>query len=292
MAVLREGRITGSTTAGIIRTARPRQWLKNLLVFVAPAAAGVLTHRQALERSVWAFAIFCLAASATYFMNDAFDAAADAQHPTKRQRPVAAGIISRPLAWSIAGAGLALSAVLGTAILGEPFGLAVVIYGTINLAYGLWLKREPILDIAAVASGFLLRAIAGGLAVHVPLSDWFLIVSSFGSLFVVAGKREADLGEAEAGLYSQQYLRSVRSLSAAVAITAYCLWAFGRASTAGHNEILFELTIAPLVLALLRYALLIEAGQGGTPEDLILGDWVLMGLGLSWVLLFLGAIYA
>ena len=286
--------------AGLVRTARPRQWIKNLLVFAAPGAAGVLTHGTALGRSLVAFAIFCLAASGTYFMNDAFDRNVDRQHPDKRRRPVAAGVVGRRAAALSAALLLAASIGLGVALLGREFALAVGVYAGINLAYSVWLKREPILDLAAVASGFLIRAIAGGLAVGVPLSNWFLIVASFGSLFMVAGKRQVDHRELELagighrgalGAYSQQFLRFIRGTSAGIAITAYCLWAFEKASLAPRGDIYFELTIVPFVLAILRYALLLEGGAGGAPEDVVLGDRTIVALGVVWAALFAAGVY-
>jgi decaprenyl-phosphate phosphoribosyltransferase len=293
--------VATGVAAGLIRTARPRQWIKNLLVFVAPAAAGVLLHPQALARSALAFGLFCLAASATYFMNDAIDAREDRAHPGKCHRPVASGVVSQRLAAVIAGIALPLSIAAAAVVLGPMFALALGIYAAINVAYSLWLKQQAIFDIAAVASGFLIRAIAGGLAVGVPLSDWFLIVSSFGSLFIVAGKRQADLRDVPerrlgprrgVAAYTQDFLRSLGWMSAAVTITAYCLWAFGRASAAGHREILFELTIVPFVLAILRYGLLVDTGQGGSPEEVVLRDRCILALGAVWVLLFAWAAYA
>jgi decaprenyl-phosphate phosphoribosyltransferase len=285
---------------GIIRTARIQQWPKNLIVFMAPGAAGVLLQTHALVRAASAFGLFCVAACGIYFMNDAIDVHADRAHPLKRHRPVAAGLIGTRFAGGTAAVLLSLSILAGTLLLGRLFGLCLAVYAAINLAYSLRLKREPILDIAAVASGFLIRAIAGGLAVPVPLSDWFLIVASFGSLFIVAGKRQADLRNAlgrsvehhgALGAYSQDYLRSVRTLSAAVAIAAYCVWAFQKASGGMHGAVLFELTIVPFVMAILRYALLVESGRGATPEDIVLGDRLMLGLGMAWGLLFFWAIY-
>jgi len=286
--------------AGLIRTARPRQWIKNLLVFAAPGAAGVLTHGTALGRSLIAFAIFCLAASGTYFMNDALDREVDRLHPDKRHRPVAAGVVGPRTAAVAAALLLAGSIGLGAALLGGEFALAVGVYAGINLAYSVWLKREPILDLAAVASGFLIRAIAGGLAVGVPLSNWFLIVASFGSLFMVAGKRQADHRELELGgighrgalgAYSQQFLRFIRGTSAGIAITAYCFWAFEKASLAPRGHVYFELTIVPFVLAILRYALLLEGGAGGAPEDVVLRDRTILLLGAVWAALFAAGVY-
>jgi len=233
-------------------------------------------------------------------MNDALDYEVDRLHPDKRHRPVAAGVIGRSTA-AVGAAFVVPGAIaLAAALLGREFALALGVYAAINLAYSVWLKREPILDLAAVASGFLIRAIAGGLAVGVPLSNWFLIVASFGSLFMVAGKRQVDHRELELGgighrgalgAYSQQFLRFIRGTSAGIAITAYCFWAFEKASLAPRGHVYFELTIVPFVLAILRYALLLEGGAGGAPEDVVLRDRTILVLGAVWAALFAAGVY-
>lgn len=285
---------------GLVRTARPKQWVKNVLVLAAPGAAGALTHVHPLLVTLGAFGIFCLVSSGTYFVNDSLDVAADRRHPTKRHRPIASGVVPVPLAWATGSVLLALGIGLAWLLAGTNLTIVVAAYVAVTLAYSTWLKHEAVLDIAAVAAGFLLRAIAGGLAIAVPLSDWFVIVASFGSLFMVAGKRYAEhreLGEHRGGhratlaTYSLGFLRYVRSLSSAVAIAAYCLWAFEKAAPAGHAAIWFELSIAPFVLAVLRYALLIDTGQGAAPEEVVLGDRTIQALGLLWVLVFALGVY-
>jgi decaprenyl-phosphate phosphoribosyltransferase len=283
----------------LVRMVRPRQWLKNVLVFGAPAAAGQLTHRTALLYSLAAFVIFCLAASGTYCLNDVVDREADRRHPVKRHRPVASGEVSVRLAVTIGGVLLAL-ALAGSAAIGRPrLALVVAIYVGVTVAYSVWLKHEPILDLGAVAAGFVLRAIAGGVATRVPLSNWFIIVASFGSLFMVAGKREAEVmllgheGEshrATLGAYTANFLRHVRSVASGVAMTAYCLWAFEKAH-GSSGAIWFELSIVPFVLGVLRYALLVDAGHGGAPEDVVLGDRTLQALALCLAVLFAVGVY-
>ena len=286
------------------RTARPRQWIKNVLVFAAPGAAGVLFHPHALGRSAAAFAIFCVASSGSYFLNDAVDAEADRSHPTKRNRPVASGQLSVSAAVAVSAFLLALALGLA-ALVGIKLLVAMATYVAIPaLGYSLWFKKEPVLDIAAVASGFIVRAIAGGVATGVPLSNWFLIVASFGSLFVVAGRRYAEhlgLGDERAdhrttlAQYSVGYLRYVRSVSSAVAIAAYCVWAFEKATPSGHpagGAIWFELSIAPFVLAVLRYSLVLEEGRGDAPEDVIVRDRPFQALVAIWALVFALGVYA
>jgi decaprenyl-phosphate phosphoribosyltransferase len=283
-----------STLKAIIRTARPKQWTKNVLVFAAPAAAGVLDQRDALLQTLVAFVGFCLAASGTYFLNDANDAEADRLHPTKRHRPIAAGNLDVRTARVIAIV-LILLALAVTAPIND-FKLTGVVAGyvLVTISYTTWLKYEPVIDLAAVASGFVFRAIAGGVATGVPLSDWFLIVAGAGSLFIVTGKRHAEMVELGSdsfehrrtlGEYSAAFLGYVRAVSSGVMITAYCLWAFENAAHTG-DETWFRLSIVPFVIAVLRYALVVDQGGGGAPEEVVISDRTLQIVGLVWIITF------
>lgn len=285
---------------GLIRSARPRQWVKNVLVFAAPGAAGVLTEAGPLGRTALAFVVFCLAASGTYFLNDSLDYQADRAHPKKRHRPIAAGIVSIGLARVVGGLLLAGATALALPIAGWELALVIAAYVALTLSYSFWLKHQPIIDIAAIAAGFVIRTIGGGVAAGVPISQWFLIVASFGSLFMVSGKRSAEFAEMgdERGstrvtlsYYTASFLRYVRSVTSSVAIAAYCLWAFEKANAA-DTALWFELSIIPFVLGILRYALLLESGQGGAPEEVVLGDRTLQVLGLIWAGLFAAGVYA
>ncbi len=291
---------------GLFRLARPRQWIKNLLIFVAPAAAGVLLQWTVLWHGLAAFGIFCLAASGTYFLNDAIDARSDRLHPTKRLRPVASGAVPVTLAIT-AGMFMMIGAIgLGALLEGHDLAVVMGLYAAVNVGYSFGLKNEAILDLAAVSAGFVLRAVAGGVATNVPLSHWFIIVTSFGSLLVVSGKRSgekkvlAGSGTDDGAirqtlsLYTPEFLRSVRTLSAAVTVTAYCLWAFERAAQVqGHQHpIWFQLTIVPFVLALLHVVRLLDSGAGAAPEELAIHDHRLQIYALSWILLFAVATYA
>ncbi|MDQ3146211.1 MAG: decaprenyl-phosphate phosphoribosyltransferase [Actinomycetota bacterium] len=278
---------------GLVRLARPRQWAKNVLVFAAPGAAGVLTEVDELGATFVAFVAFCLAASGTYYLNDASDVDADRQHPVKRLRPVASGLVPVPTARLLGMSLIACGIVLGFATGSWQLPAVVAGYVILTTSYTVWLKHIAVVDIAAVAAGFVARALAGAAATQVEVSDWFLIVASFGSLFMVAGKRSAELHEsagdtgtrAVLGSYSAEFLNSVRSLATGVTVVAYVLWAFERAELAGEFP-WYELSIIPFVLALLRYALRIDAGAGGAPEDVVLGDRPLQVLGLVWAVAF------
>ncbi len=287
----------------LVRALRPRQWAKNLLVFVAPAAAGVLDHSGDFFRTLAAFGIFCAAASGVYLVNDVADIAADRRHPDKRHRPLATGALSVRTALVAASLLVAVAVGTGWALQGWRMALVVGLYVGVSLSYTAWLKREPVVELIAVASGFVFRAIAGGVATHVPLSNWFLAVTSFGALFVVTGKRAAEhqrLGEDRAwhravlAHYTLGFLRSTLTLTATVTVTAYCLWAFehtGLESHAGHHLVWIQLTVIPVVIGVLYVFRLIEAGEGGAPEELVFKDTKLQVLGLLWVVLFAVGLY-
>jgi decaprenyl-phosphate phosphoribosyltransferase len=286
----------GGLALAMVRAVRPRQWVKNLLVLAAPAAAGALVQPAVAADAGLAVVAFCLVASATYLMNDLADRDGDRRHPVKATRPIAAGLVSPALA---ATTGLVLL-VAGLAV-GSRTGLGLVavliVYLAVNIAYCLVLRRVAVVDLGAVASGFVLRVLAGGLATGVPVSRWLLIVASFGALFVVAGKRYAELleqpqagdpGRPTLAVYTAAYLRFVTALASAVMIIGYCLWAF-TAGMAYHG--LAELSVLPLALVVLRYGLLLETGQGGAPEEVFLRDRALQVLGLLWALIYGTGVY-
>jgi decaprenyl-phosphate phosphoribosyltransferase len=283
----------GSTAAGLLRAMRPKQWAKNVLVAAAPGAAGVLTEGDVLGKVVLGIVAFCLVSSATYLVNDVGDVEEDRRHPTKRERPIAAGVVSPRLAIATAMvlmlAGFAVAATVRWAFLGLIVG-----YVAVTFSYTVWLKHMAVFDIAVVAGGFIFRAVGGGVAVDVPISRWFLIVASFGSLFIVAGKRysehvtmgvERETVRATLAAYSRGYLRYVYTMASAVTLGGYCLWAFEQSRLEGSIP-WFELSIIPFTIGVLRYALLLEEGWGGAPEDIMLGDRPIQVLGVIWLILF------
>jgi decaprenyl-phosphate phosphoribosyltransferase len=266
----------------IVTTARPRQWTKNILVFGAPATGGVS---------------FSLVASGIYFMNDVVDVKADLQHPTKRFRPIASGLLSLRLAVALGSIFVAAGLAVGLWGGGVPLLAVLAGYVALCVAYTFVLRNIALLDIAGIAAGFLLRAVAGGVATDVPLSMWFLIVAGFGSLFLAAGKRRAEyvqLGDERANHrpslseYSEEYLRYIQYSSSTVTMAAYTMWAF---EGAAGGSLWSGLSIIPFVLGILRYALLLEKGRGDRPEEVVLADPQLIVLGVSWVLLVATGVY-
>lgn len=284
----------------LIRTARPKQWLKNILVFAAPGAAGVLDQGASLGRALLVFVAFCLAASGTYFWNDVLDVEADRAHPTKSSRPIAAGEVGIGTA-KLVGTLLPLLA-LGVAALTtrwEPVAVLAA-YMAITLSYSAVWKHVAVLDLVAIASGFVLRATAGAVAVDVPMSSWFVLVTTFGSLFIVTGKRYAEaieLGDgahevrSTLGDYTEGYLRFVLAVTCGGALVSYCVWAFETKELAGSVLPYYELSIVPMLAAFLRYALMLDTGHGSAPEEVFGKDRVLQVLGLVWVIVFGVAVY-
>ncbi len=284
--------------AGLLREARPKQWVKNVLLFAAPGAAGVLTQADVLGPVLVGIAAFCLTASGVYYLNDLVDVEADRAHPVKRRRPIAAGIVPVPLA-RVVGALLFVVGVVVAALVSLQFLLVLLIYVTVTTSYSFRFKHVPVVDLVLVSAGFLLRAVAGGVAADVPLSPLFLLVAAFGSLFMVAGKRHGEFMEmgadrastrASLSAYSDAYLRYVWSIASAITMLGYSLWAF-QLSQQRPSPIWYELSVAPFIVALLRYAYLVEGGRGGEPEELVLSDRQLQLFGFLWAVLFAAGVY-
>lgn len=282
-----------SLPAALLREARPKQWVKNVLVFAAPGAAGLLDNGETLGRALLMFAAFCLASSGTYYWNDILDVDQDRNHPTKRDRPIASGAVPLPIARAV-GSLLLLAGVGLAAVLDWRSAVAVSTYVAITLAYSTIFKHVAVVDLVTVASGFVLRAVGGAVAVDIRMSTWFLLTTSFASLFIVTGKRYAELRELGDGAdtrktledYSLGYLRIVLSVSCGAAMVTYCIWAFDTKEIAGTSWPFYELSIVPMVTALLRYLLILEQGHGSAPEEIFAHDRTLKILGMIWALVF------
>ena len=280
-------------TASLFRQARPKQWVKNLLVFAAPGAAGVFDQGSSLWRAVVTFVAFCLASSGTYFWNDLLDAENDRNHPVKQHRPIASGAI--PVRTGRLVGSLLLVAGIGLAATTRWQAAAIVAgYVALTSLYSVLLKHIAVVDLVIVAAGFVLRAAAGAAATDVPMSKWFSLTTSFGSLFIVAGKRYAelrDLGDdaqtrSTLDDYSLGFLRIVLSVSCGAALVTYCIWAFDTQVISGSRWPFYELSIIPMGTALLRYTLILEQGHGAAPEEIFAHDRVLQVLGLIWIAVF------
>ncbi len=294
----------GGLVLGLVRACRPKQWAKNVLVFVAPAAAGVIDEPYVLRLTLVGFVAFCLASSATYLVNDVLDVDSDRRHPTKCRRPIAAGVVPVPVA--LVAAAVLLAAGVGLALTSNvQLALTVATYVVLTTTYSIALKGIAVLDLVILSAGFILRLLGGAYAAEVDVSDWFLLISLFGSLFIAAAKRYAEkreLGDQAAelrptlGQYSMEYLGFLRSVSVAALVMSYCLWAVERAHgdpAAGLSSASpwAQLSIVPFLIAILRYALLVDQGKGSAPEDVILHDRMMQVMGVLWALILMIGIY-
>ncbi len=281
-----------------VATMRPKQWIKNALVVAAAGAAGALGHDDVPARVALATAAFCLLASGIYAVNDVLDAPEDRRHPVKRHRPVAAGTLD-PIAATGLGLWLMLLGLILCAVIAPLLALVGAAYVGLTISYTLFWRRVLVLDIVAIAGGFVLRAVAGGVAAPVTLSRWFLLVVVCGAVFVAAAKRYAELRRAGhdrlarrrvLNSYSPRLLEVILAASAAVALVAYCVWAFELPAVRGIPW--RPLTIAPFAACLLRYGALVRAGAGEAPEDVLLADRPLQLAGLAWLVLFALEVHA
>jgi decaprenyl-phosphate phosphoribosyltransferase len=293
-----------SPLKALVSAMRPQQWIKNGLIVVAPAAAGVIKHPSVIRHTVAAFIAFCCVSSAMYLFNDLRDIEADRQHPTKQFRAIPSG----QLPFGVVKGAAAVLLVAGFAIpfaLWHPWQLLLVLalYVLITVNYIVWLKNVVIIELAAVASGFILRAYAGAAASHIYASTWFLVVISFGALFLVIGKRTSELETHGAGAtrkvlaqYTPGFLHSALTLSATVVVTGYCLWAFDTSSTGlssiHHHVVPIRLSVVPVVLAMLFIIRSSESTDGEAPEDLLLHNRIVQVLFLLWALTLVLGTYA
>ncbi|WP_017616213.1 decaprenyl-phosphate phosphoribosyltransferase [Nocardiopsis salina] len=254
----------------LLRACRPRQWPKNLLVLAAPAAAGALDAPSAWLVCGAVVALFCLAASGTYLLNDVRDADSDRAHASKRHRPVASGAVPLRTAF---GAGLALIAAAPalSLLLADPVLTAVVTgYVLLTAAYTFRLKDAVLVDLVAVAGCHVLRAAAGAVAVGVPMTGWFLLVVAMGALLLVSGKREAERRgttpvRRTLGVYSARFLTGLRVSVSAVLVVTYFLWALSQGPWHSVSVVL-------LFACTLRYNMLVDRGEGEEPEEIALRD--------------------
>lgn len=277
----------------LIKQARPKQWVKNVLVFAAPGAAGVLDNVDFIVPTLIMFVSFCMVASGGYYVNDLLDVEQDRNHPTKRNRPIASGAIPIGLAWGV-GAFLLVGGIALAALANWKACLAAAAYVALTAGYSAVLKHIAVVDLVVVAAFFVLRAIGGAVAADVPMSTWFLLTTSFASLFIVSGKRFAELREvgddaqtrATLDQYTLRYLRDVVAISLAAAMVSYCIWAFDTKEIAGTTWPFYELSIVPMATALLRYLLILEQGHGAAPEEIFLADRTLQVLGVVWAVVF------
>jgi decaprenyl-phosphate phosphoribosyltransferase len=272
---------------------RPRQWPKNLLVFAAPLAGATLGRNDGFGYALLAFVAFTAASSAVYVTNDILDVERDRKHPTKCRRPIASGRLPVGAAVLLTGLCLGIAALAAFAV-GEPtLGVVIGIYIGVSFVYSLFLKHVPGIELTVVASGFVLRALGGAAATHVPPSGWFLTVCSLGALMVAIGKRYTELSslghEAIAHRpvmrwYSLGILRTAQRAASVVMLAAYLFWALSE-----HDAWMrgwHVASVVPLALALIRFDRLTGLAEGRPVEDLIARDPMMICCELAWLTMF------
>jgi decaprenyl-phosphate phosphoribosyltransferase len=273
---------------------RPLQWVKNLLVFAAPFAAGSFSDIGALTPLLYLFAMFCAAASTNYVLNDWLDRDYDSQHSQKKYRPIASGKIGyRPLLLILIFL-VALQMLLSFLIPLKAL-LWVVVYFLISIGYSLYFKKIAVIEMFLVAIGFMVRAFAGAAAFKVEATSWFLIVIGFGALFLVANKRLAELSYQNSTLtrvvidkYSDSFLKVVIGSSMTVCLVGYTLWAFQYSNATSFSKF----SVVVFAVALMRYLWITDQKNAEKPEVVLFTDGVLVGLGLIFAVLISSAIYA
>ncbi|MGA9146118.1 MAG: decaprenyl-phosphate phosphoribosyltransferase [Candidatus Nanopelagicales bacterium] len=296
----RQPRSGSVRVTNLIALARPKQWIKNVLVFAAPLAAGVLLEPRVLLGVVATFVSFCFAASAVYMINDVLDAEHDQNHPHKKYRPVAAGSVAPRTAVLAAVFCAVASLVIPASLARIEVAGVVLAYLLLQAAYVWKLKQEAVIDIAVIAGGFLLRAVAGGVAANVEISNAFFVVVGFGTFFMATGKRFSEImavpqngAQTRAALhnYTPGYLRILLAVSVTVSLVGYILWAFEIQAITDTYVPFAVLSIIPVTLALMRYAQNIESAYTEDPENAIFADRWLVGLGLIWFALFAAQVF-
>jgi 4-hydroxybenzoate polyprenyltransferase len=296
-----------STLPALLRALRPQQWVKNVFVLAALVFARgehggeVFAWGEDARRTLLAFLAFCLGSSAIYLVNDVRDVEQDRKHPEKRLRPIAAGQLSIPLALAAAALLFVAALALGVAAGGAPQPVVWVLgaYLALNLLYSWRLKHVVLVDAFCIATGFLLRVKAGGLAAEAAISHWLMLCTLFLALFLALGKRRAESellgegrGEHRAILleYDRAFLDQMLAVLAACAIVTYTMYTVAAETAAkfgAGNHLVW--TVPFVVFGLARYQLLVHTRKGGgNPTRLLLGGDLLFGLNtLGWIAMVL-----
>jgi 4-hydroxybenzoate polyprenyltransferase len=284
--------------SNVLIALRPRQWTKNLLVFVALAFTLNIQDPTLLVRSIATFVLFCCLSSAGYLLNDVMDIDADRRHPTKRLRPVASGAVSVALALTV-GIALAVVGVLGCAALSPLLGAIGLSYLAITAVYTAWLKHVVLVDIFAIAAGFVLRAAAGGVAIDVPISPWLYSATMLGALLIALGKRRAEiqtLGEVAAvhrrnlEAYTLDFIDQLTIVITSAAIMTYALYTFSAENLPRNHSMM--LTIPVVLYGVFRYLFLVRSGDdNGAPEELLFRDRPLLIAVVVWAVLAVTILY-
>jgi 4-hydroxybenzoate polyprenyltransferase len=286
-------------TRALLVSLRPHQWTKNLFVLAALAFSKHLFDGDAVVRACAAFAAFCALSGAVYVVNDLVDVERDRVHPVKRRRPIASGALGVPAARAAA-ASLVAIGLLAARALGQGFLLCALAYLALNLAYSFGLKEVVILDVLAIAIGFVLRAVAGALAIQVVFSDWLLVCTILVALFLALAKRRHELvtlpdaisHRAILAEYSPYLLDQMISVVTASCLTAYAFYTLAPETVAKYQTDRLALTIPFVLYGIFRYLYLVHRKEeGGSPTDLLLADRPLLVAVALWAVAVVAIVY-
>lgn len=314
--------MVASILVDLLKTARPRQWIKNLTLFAALIFTGNIYSQQIWIKDfgvvVEAILAFSIVAVAVYFLNDIVDIEADKAHPFKKKRPIAAGRISKPLAWGVFGV-TSVWGLIWSFNLAPLFFWGVLAYWVMQCAYSLWLKNIEVVDVFVIALGFFIRVFAGALVINAHLSIWFLLCVISTSLFLAVGKRRAELAiltkqttailhRKVMGKYSPDILDAYLSMFSTAAFLSWALYTFNfydSQTMASINTPLplvvsrtltinkwLMVTIPVVIFGIMRYLRIIyEGSRAETPERVIFSDYPLLASVLVWILVVVGVLY-
>ena len=290
-----------SLPRAILVSLRPHQWTKNLVIFAALALSKHLFEPEAVARATLAFVVFCALSGAVYLVNDLSDLERDRLHPQKRERPIASGALSVPVARAVALA-MGLASLGFSLLLGRGFALVVVGFLGLNLAYSFVLKNVVILDVIAIAIGFVLRAAAGAIAIGVRISDWLLVCTILLALFLALAKRRHELvslndaapfHRAILAEYSPYLLDQMIAVVTASCVTAYAFYTLAPETIEKYRTDRLALTIPFVLYGIFRYLYLVHRReQGGSPTDVLLTDRPLLVAVALWAATIVAIVYA
>jgi len=282
-----------SFAKSFIRSLRPEQWIKNLVVFGALIFSKNFADIPMIETSVIMFALFCVVSSSIYLFNDVIDYEKDKVHPRKSKRPIASGAISRGTALGISATMLVVALALAWFVLNLPSFLVLVSYAVLNVLYSLVLKHVVILDVMSIAGGFVLRAVGGGLAISVPISSWLVVCTILLALFLGFGKRRHELTSLEGVAvehrkilehYSTYFLDQMIGVVTASVVVAYTFYTLSPEVEEKLDVQHLEISVPFVLYGIFRYLYLIHKKEkGGSPSRLVLTDPPLLLNVLLWL---------
>ena len=297
---------TNNILKNLILSSRPKQWTKNLLVFLALffslneawEISNIDDFLLRLTKTTISFFIFCFLSSSIYLINDSLDKDKDILHPQKYKRPIASGVVSIKTA-IITSLILGIISIISAFYLNKNFGIISVTYISIMFFYSIYLKKFIILDVLIISLGFVLRTISGAIVIDVPISNWLYICTGIGALFIALSKRRSELDSGGENIIQQRQtlqLYNTRQLDVSMLIcgilvlTSYTLYTI-QATNLPNNNIML-VTVPFVLLGLIRYSYLtIYKKLGQTPENIITSDFILISIILLWLITSSGILF-